>query len=204
MYPGGLISREALSKRRMEGAARARAPHSAPSPRDWACWECPVHGVHQAHSDRPAHGWQDRRRGGSKRSGRFVGRATRQNGRRQKLCEGAADGVMELRQSCPRRWRPGRGGGEPRRAPHCRAAPRLRNDEDQLRIWSLKVPGARRAPCKTLSMPLFDAEDVQTALRRAADAMIAGEHPPKATFSGGGTDFLIAASAQLFGTRVKQ
>jgi hypothetical protein len=33
-------------------------------------------------------------------------------------------------------------------------------------------------------MPLFDTEDAQTALRRAADASTAGKPFPKATFHG--------------------
>jgi hypothetical protein len=35
-----------------------------------------------------------------------------------------------------------------------------------------------------LSMPLFDTEDVQTALRLAADAIVAGKPFPQTTFMG--------------------
>jgi hypothetical protein len=57
--------------------------------------------------------------------------------------------------------------------------------KDLLRIWQREgVIGARKA-LYDLSMPLFETEDVQQALRAAADAMNTGTPYPKAIFSSG-------------------
>ena len=57
--------------------------------------------------------------------------------------------------------------------------------KDLLRIWQRKgVIGARKA-LYDLSMPLFETDDVQQALRAAADAMNTGTPYPKAIFSAG-------------------
>jgi len=57
--------------------------------------------------------------------------------------------------------------------------------KDLLRIWQREgVTGARKA-LYDLSMPLFETDDVQQALRAAADAMNTGTPYPKAIFSAG-------------------
>jgi enoyl-CoA hydratase/carnithine racemase len=57
--------------------------------------------------------------------------------------------------------------------------------KDLLRIWQREgVIGARKA-LYDLSMPLFETDDVQQALRAAADAMNTGTPYPKAIFSAG-------------------
>jgi enoyl-CoA hydratase/carnithine racemase len=57
--------------------------------------------------------------------------------------------------------------------------------KDLLRIWQRQgVTGARKA-LYDLSMPLFETDDVQQALRAAADAMDTGTPYPKAIFSAG-------------------
>jgi enoyl-CoA hydratase/carnithine racemase len=53
-----------------------------------------------------------------------------------------------------------------------------------MRLWSLEGSKSAKNALYDLSMSLFDTEDVQTALRRAAAAIIAGEYLPKATFTG--------------------
>jgi enoyl-CoA hydratase/carnithine racemase len=57
--------------------------------------------------------------------------------------------------------------------------------KDLLRIWQREgIHGARKA-LYDLSMPLFETDDVQQALRGAADAMSTGKPFPKAVFSAG-------------------
>jgi enoyl-CoA hydratase/carnithine racemase len=53
-----------------------------------------------------------------------------------------------------------------------------------LRFWSLEGSKGAKAALYDLSMPLFDTADVQTALRLAADAIVAGRPFPKTTFMG--------------------
>jgi enoyl-CoA hydratase/carnithine racemase len=50
-----------------------------------------------------------------------------------------------------------------------------------LHLWSLEGSKGAKSHLYDLSMPLFDTEDVQTALRLAADAIVAGKPLPKTT-----------------------
>jgi len=53
-----------------------------------------------------------------------------------------------------------------------------------LRIWSEEGQKSARAMLYDISMPLFDTQDVQTALRNAAAAANAGKAFPEASFTG--------------------
>ncbi len=53
-----------------------------------------------------------------------------------------------------------------------------------LRVWSDEGPKSAMDAWYGLSMPLFDTDDVQTALRNAVDAIGAGTPFPAARFGG--------------------
>lgn len=53
-----------------------------------------------------------------------------------------------------------------------------------LRMWSEEGEKRAKSALYDVSMPLFDTEDVQTALRNAADAANSGKPFPKARFTG--------------------